>query len=68
MKQTAIEWLIEEMSRVYIFDQTDFDMFKQAKALEKQQIIEANEDGYNYYDEYDRIDSEEYYDKTFKNK
>jgi len=37
MKQTAVEWLMEEMSKTYIFNQDDFDMFKQAKEIEKHQ-------------------------------
>ena len=35
MKQTAVEWLMEEMSKTYIFNQDDFDMFKQAKEMEQ---------------------------------
>jgi hypothetical protein len=41
MKQTAVEWLEEEMSKTYIFNQDDFDMFKKAKEMEKKQIIDA---------------------------
>jgi hypothetical protein len=40
-KQTAVEWLMEEMSKTYIFNQHDFDMFKQAKQMEKEQIKDA---------------------------
>jgi hypothetical protein len=36
-KQTAVEWLMEEMSKTYIFNQDDFDMFKQAKELTQKQ-------------------------------
>jgi hypothetical protein len=38
---TAVEWLENEMQKTYIFNQNDFDMFKQAKEMEKQQIINA---------------------------
>ena len=41
---TAVEWLMEEMQKTYIFNQDDFYMFKQAKEMEKQQIIEAHGD------------------------
>lgn len=41
---TAVEWLMEEMQKTYIFNQDDFDMFKQVKEMEKQQIIEAHGD------------------------
>jgi hypothetical protein len=69
---TAVEWLIEEMSKTYIFDQYDFDMFKRAKQMEKQQIIDAHGNqtkkspgisNYTYI-----LTGEEYYNQTFKNK
>jgi hypothetical protein len=37
MKQTPVEWLVEEMSKTYIFNQDDFDMFKHAKKIEKEE-------------------------------
>lgn len=30
---TAVEWLFDEMQKTYIFNQDDFDMFKQAKEM-----------------------------------
>ena len=39
-KQTAVEWLMEEMSKTYIFNQDDFDMFKQAKEMDKKQRLQ----------------------------
>lgn len=54
---------------IEIFEET----FEQAKAMEKQQIIKSRENGISegyrrtnnfYYDK--MIDSEEYYNKTFK--
>jgi hypothetical protein len=71
MKQTAVEWLEEEMSKTYIFNQDDFDMFKKAKEMEKQQIIDAHGNqtkksggvsNYTYI-----LTGEEYYNETFKN-
>lgn len=35
---TAVEWLLEEMQKTYIFNQNDFDMFKKAKEMEQEQI------------------------------
>ena len=68
MKQTAIEWLEK---RFYFTNGQLIDIdFKQAKQLEKQQIIQAHEDAYmdcgfeysasdcanNYYKErYDKV-------------
>lgn len=53
------------MSRVYIFDHTDFDLFKQAKEMYRQQIIESYNNGQQIPPfEY----GEKYYNETFKNK
>jgi hypothetical protein len=70
-QQTAVEWLVEqictsEMSN-FIFHQE----IKQAKAMEKEQIINAFENGIISYDNQDRItddinnDSEQYYNETY---
>ena len=69
---TAVEWLENEMQKTYAFNQNDFDMFKQAKELEKQQIIDfTNEfiDKHTFGD-YDGLVQrnktiEEYYKETF---
>ena len=37
MKQTAVEWLIEQLTEIHP------DAFEKAKAMEKEQIIEAYE-------------------------
>jgi hypothetical protein len=69
MKQTAVEWLEEEMSKTYIFNQDDFDMFKKSKEMEKKQIIDAHGNqtkksggvsNYTYI-----LTGEEYYNETF---
>jgi predicted nucleic acid-binding protein len=70
MKETAIEWLMEEMSKTYIFNQDDFDMFKQAKEMEKQQQGYSEEDMTNYalyILHNDVITPKEWFEK-FKNK
>ncbi len=73
-KQTAVEWLMEEMSKTYIFNQDDFDMFKQAKQIEKEQMI-------NFADDYvdncvipnenmaipTKMDVPEYYEEVYGN-
>lgn len=76
MKQTAVEWLCNEWSCI---DQ-DFDLNlinkkiywqklksvqEQAKAMEKEQIIDAHNNGHSYYEE-TGIDAEQYYNETFK--
>jgi hypothetical protein len=60
-KMTAVEWLMEEMQKTYIFNQDDFDMFKQAKEMEKQQITEAFDSDYDYW-----FTADNYYELKFK--
>jgi len=74
MKQTAVEWLLEQITydngfgqRLASFKETvDLnEYFEQAKEMEKQQIIEAwiAEDN-----PLQRLKAEQYYNETFKNK
>ena len=69
MKQTAVEWAINEIqSNWYDYEYGDLhirDVIKQAKEMEKEQIIEAYESlehrhGENYYNET--------FNKSIKNK
>jgi hypothetical protein len=61
MKQTAIEWLFEQ---VWITSGEDLpELLEQAKEMEKLQIIDAYEEGMDY----DFKDNgEQYYNETFK--
>ena len=71
MKQTAVEWLIEQMLEQGYFDGnkpltfTNLDHLQhQAKAMEKRQVVDAYDKG-----EYDcgyNGDGKQYYNKTFK--
>jgi hypothetical protein len=70
MKQTAVEWLIEQMLEQGYFDGnkpltfTNLDhLQQQAKAMEKRQVVDAYRFGLS--DE-DAIGSKKYYNKTFK--
>jgi hypothetical protein len=74
MKQTAVEWLLEQITydngfgqRLASFKETvDLnEYFEQAKEMEKKQIIEAwiAEDN-----PLQRLKAEQYYNETFKNK
>ena len=62
-QQTAVEWfwihLPENISKEY------FDLFKQAKQIEKELIIEAYCDGFQQGSKGNRILSEEYYNETY---
>jgi hypothetical protein len=65
MKQTAVEWLVEQMTQGDFIALPKPQWIKQAKEMEKEQIMEAygnvcfDEDG-NY------LTAEQYYNETFK--
>ncbi len=70
MKQTAVEWLIDKIT---FSDMSVTDAIEQAKEMEKEQIINAYEqgieDGYwhpenGYSNEFES--AEQYYKETFK--
>ena len=80
-KQTAIEWLINQFLEVNVDSITNENMyikiptkaFKQAKEMEKEQIVDAYEIGFadawddaRYDDEPKYSDSEQYYNETYK--
>ena len=73
-KQTAVEWLIEEMIlRLGVRIENTFDgnnLLNQAKQMEKEQIINAHGDEQSYLQDdgsWKTIYAEEYYNETFKN-
>jgi hypothetical protein len=66
MKQTAVEWLKNEMAKKIIisdkFEKSTLDLFIEALEMEKQQIENAykkNPQVYNY-------NAEQYYNETYK--
>ena len=65
MKQTAVEFLIVQIHKHWNSEGLSFEkILEQAKAMEKEQIINAYDTG-----EYDcgcNGDSEQYYNRTFK--
>ena len=69
--KTAIDWLIEQMPYEFRANHTQ-ELFKQAKELEKEQIIDAYENGVG--DENERnlsgkfTNAEEYYNQTYNQK
>jgi hypothetical protein len=74
MKQTAVEWLMNELTKHGSGAVRTFgELFEQADKMEKQQIIDACQQGF-----YDGLDmaktkkskfksSEQYYNETYKN-
>ena len=67
-KQTAVEWLFEKLPTIDKYDPYYADIFQQAKAMEKEQIIEAYKIGYDeglqIITKYENV--EDYYTSTYK--
>jgi len=65
-KQTAVEWLEEQLIWNELMPKWVHDYFQQAKVMEKEQMIEfADRYGFDVcHFDYDRAD--EYYDRTYK--
>jgi hypothetical protein len=65
-KQTAVEWLIKEMTSGKLFDWRA--VFEQAKQIEKEQIIEAHEQGWDAFLQerhYNATYGKGYYNETY---
>lgn len=60
MKQTAVEWLIEHLTEIHP------EAFKQAKAMEKEQIIRAHLMARCYDTENSVNEAEQYYNETYE--
>jgi hypothetical protein len=62
-KQTSVDWLIEQLTPSISLQQKHIDeLFKQAKEIEKQQIIKFTN---NYLDDDADETVEQFYNKTF---
>jgi len=71
MKHTAVEWLHTKLSTCTSEELVGNinNWFEQAKAMEKEQIINANRDGVDMVvDKKDFISGEQYYNETFNTK
>jgi hypothetical protein len=59
-KQTAVDWLVDKLKENGVkFWQEEIEMIEEAKEMEKQQIIDAYNNG-------DNRSAELYYNETFK--
>jgi hypothetical protein len=65
MKQTAVEWLINEMHKKEqgLIETSYNHLFDQSKEMEKQQIIDAYWEGSSNWD--NKTEAEQYYNETF---
>ena len=61
-KQTAVEWLEEQCPRIKTF--VAYSIIEQAKAMEKEQIVNA---WISTDNELQRISAEQYYKETYEN-
>ena len=74
MKQTAVEWLEEQIKDIfYVAEASEMtkkfkSVYDQAKEIEKQQIIDAWKDGLFGSLRKGEDNAEQYYNETFKNK
>lgn len=67
MKQTAVEWLVTRIAHGGLVGKKQFDeLVEQAKAMEKEQIIDAHECGYTEGIVHSCESGEQYYNETFK--
>ena len=69
MKQTAVEWLfnalIENQDKTHKQIES---IFKEAKAMEREQIVKAHTNGWNKGIQNELISSQEYYNETYESK
>jgi hypothetical protein len=69
MKQTAVEWLVEEVFGTILIGNHLLKKIEQAKEMEKEQIINAHLTGLIHPLEIEATkQAEQYYNETFKSK
>jgi hypothetical protein len=66
-KQTAVEWLVEQIKEQHPFWT---NIFKQAKQMEKEQMIDAHIEGQRVFDKHPHTQwtndqAEQYYNETY---
>lgn len=72
MKQTAVEWFADKIGHNSLMALTEYnEILEQAKAMEKEQIIDAyahgQNNGYMYRDgQSNIIEAEQYYTETYE--
>jgi hypothetical protein len=67
MKQTAVEWLVDEFKALGIYSSTLKEKCEQANAMHKEQIEDAftNEDNIQWDKQLRTRAAEQYYNETF---
>jgi hypothetical protein len=65
MKQTAVEWLYNELTKVWYDVKSSKQLLKQAKEMERQQMKDS---GCPYIGGWEDDEFEYWYNETYKNK
>jgi hypothetical protein len=69
-KQTAVEWLIEELFKKIDYTQVPQKLIDQAKQMEKEQIMKAVDRGFDegckFPEDISLNNAEQYYNETYK--
>ena len=58
---TAVEWLVQQLSKEWQLEDRDLHLIEQAKEMEKKQIMQTRQDIYVTGD----LNNEQYYNETF---
>lgn len=66
MKQTAVEWLMQQLPTIDKYDPYYQDLFTKAKEIEKEQIILAHLMARCYDTENSVNEAEQYYKETYE--
>ena len=74
-KQTAVDWFQEQIIKIVCgtCELSEIEIFEQAKAIEKEQIMDANEEGFHSGQSMAHNGTccfespKDYYNKTYKN-
>ena len=66
-KVTAVEWAMSQIIKGHFigFAEEFQAIYDKAKAMEKEQIMKANVDGFNECANYEEKTSEQYYNETY---
>ena len=64
-KQTAVEWLLEQLRNEEGIDFIPTSFVNQAKAMEKEQIVDAYDNGAEEWTPIEYSDGQHYYNDTF---
>ena len=72
MKQTAVEWLFDKLWNTDKDKFAWYSILKQAKSMEKEQIVDAHIEGQRVFDDYNHTQwttdqAEQYYNEYIKN-